>query len=104
MLGPISNTTTSFCANYKNYFLIRTLERNRIYLNMYVQLTVFEISYADSIINFYPGFFVYKRIKVLTSPSKKIIFFNERPLKMMRNAFYFTLKTVFVLKIFKFLY
>ena len=30
-------------------------------------------------------------------------FANETFLKMMRNAFYFTLKTLFVLKIFKFL-
>ena len=28
---------------------------------------------------------------------------TETPLKMMKNAFYFTLKTLFVLKIFKFL-
>ena len=28
---------------------------------------------------------------------------NETLLKMMRNAFYFTLKTLFVLKIFRFL-
>ena len=28
---------------------------------------------------------------------------NENPLKMMKNAFYFTLKALFVLKIFKFL-
>ena len=27
----------------------------------------------------------------------------ESPLKMMKNAFYFTLKTLFLLKIFKFL-
>ena len=27
----------------------------------------------------------------------------ERPLKMMKNTFYFTLKALFVLKIFKFL-
>ena len=27
----------------------------------------------------------------------------ESPLKMMKNAFYFTLKTLFILKIFKFL-
>ena len=39
------------------------------------------------------------------SPSKKIciICFTESPLKMMKNAFYFILKALFVLKIFKFL-
>ena len=31
------------------------------------------------------------------------IFFIESPLKMMKNAFYFVLKALFVLKIFKFL-
>ena len=28
---------------------------------------------------------------------------TERPLKMMKNAFYFTLKALFILEIFKFL-
>ena len=43
--------------------------------------------------------------KVRLSPSKKIffIYFDESPLKMMKNAFYFTLKAPIVLKIFKFL-
>ena len=38
-------------------------------------------------------------------PSKKIcfIYLNESPLKMVKNAFYFILKALFVLKIFKFL-
>ena len=37
--------------------------------------------------------------------SNKILFicFNERPLKMMKNAFYFMVKALFVLKIFIFL-
>ena len=34
---------------------------------------------------------------------KSFIGFNESPLKMMKNAFYFILKAFFVLKIFKFL-
>ena len=44
-------------------------------------------------------------IKVGLSPSKKIcvICLIESPLKMMKNAFYFILKSLFVLKIFKFL-
>ena len=44
-------------------------------------------------------------LKVELSPSKKnrLICFNESPLKMMKNAFYFILKALFVLKIFKFL-
>ena len=44
-------------------------------------------------------------IKVGLSPSKKIcvICLIESPLKMKKNAFYFILKTLYVLKIFKFL-
>ena len=36
-------------------------------------------------------------------PKKRVIYFIESPLKMLKNAFYFTLKALFVLKIFKFL-
>ena len=36
-------------------------------------------------------------------PKKCVICFNESPLKMMKNTFYFISKTPFVLKIFKFL-
>ena len=44
-------------------------------------------------------------LKVGLSPSKKdcVISLIESPLKMMKNAFYFILKALFVLKIFKFL-
>ena len=43
--------------------------------------------------------------KVGLSPSEKncVICFIESPLKMMKNAFYFILKALFVLKIFKIL-
>ena len=43
-------------------------------------------------------------LKVGLLPSRKIGFIclNESPLKGMKNAFYFTLKALFVLKIFKF--
>ena len=43
--------------------------------------------------------------KVGLSPSKKffIICFNDSPSKMIKNAFYFILKVLFFLKIFKFL-
>ena len=45
-------------------------------------------------------------LKVGFSPSKNNSFirFNENPLNMMKNAFYFILKAFFVLKIFKFLF
>ena len=44
-------------------------------------------------------------LKVGLSPSKKtcVISFVESPLKIMKNAFYFILKALFVLKIFQFL-
>ena len=44
-------------------------------------------------------------IEVGRSPSRKncVICFIESPLKMMENAFYFILKALFVLKIFKIL-
>ena len=43
--------------------------------------------------------------KVGLSPSKKncVICFIESPLKMMKNACYFILKSLFILKIFMFL-
>ena len=49
-----------------------------------------------------------EKVKTLKSDSrlpKKILLFTsvESPLKMMKNAFYFILKALFVLKIFKFL-
>ena len=49
--------------------------------------------------------YTYGKIKVGLSPSKKscVICLIESPLKMMKNAFYFILKTLFVLKIYKFL-
>ena len=38
-------------------------------------------------------------LKVGLSPSKNVVFvyFNENPLKMVKNAFYFMLKALFVL-------
>ena len=43
-------------------------------------------------------------IKVGLSPSKKcVICLIESPLKMMKNAFYFVLKALSIIKIFKFL-
>ena len=49
--------------------------------------------------------FIGSNIKVGHSPSKKIsfIYFKESPLKMMKNAFYFILIALFVLKILKLL-
>ena len=44
-------------------------------------------------------------LKVALSHSEKDLFiiFNERPLKVMKNAFYLILKALFVLNIFRFL-
>ena len=46
-----------------------------------------------------------KIVKVGLSPSKKISFicFSDSPSKMMKNAFYFILKALFVFKIFELL-
>ena len=46
-----------------------------------------------------------ENLKVGLSPSKNmcVICLIESPLKMIKNAFYFILKVLFVLKIFKFL-
>ena len=59
--------------------------------------------------NYEPSSTDCKFIKVVAvkgglSPSKKICFicFIESPLKIMKNAFYFILRALFVLKIFKF--
>ena len=38
------------------------------------------------------------------SKNNCFIYFNESPLQMFKNAFYFILKALFALKIFKFLY
>ena len=44
-------------------------------------------------------------VEVGLSPSKKncVICFIESPLKLMKDAFYFILKALFIIKIFKFL-
>ena len=46
---------------------------------------------------------VIKHVKITLSPSKNnyVICFIESPLKIMKNVFYFILKTLFFLKIFK---
>ena len=53
----------------------------------------------------FPDLNLIGHVKEGLSPSNKFIsiFFNKSPLKMMKNAFYFILKALFVLKIFKFL-
>ena len=44
------------------------------------------------------------KLGLSTFTKKFVISFIESPLKMVENAFYFILKTLFVLKIFKFLF
>ena len=52
-------------------------------------------------------YFAPKMLQILKSdshlPKKNYSCFYDSPLKMMKNAFYFILKALFVLKIFKFL-
>ena len=45
---------------------------------------------------------VYQELKGALSGLRKFLLV-ESPLKMMKNAFYFSLKALFILKIFKFL-
>ena len=42
------------------------------------------------------------KVKLSTSKKKCLICFNDSSLKILKNIFYFTLKALFVLKIFKF--
>ena len=53
---------------------------------------------------FYLMTFFIKNLKVGLSPPKKnrVISFIKSPLKVMKNTFYFVLKALFILKIFKF--
>ena len=50
-------------------------------------------------------FSIYRAVKSCSHLPKKgfLIVFNDSPSKMMKNAFYFILKALFVLKMFKFL-
>ena len=48
-------------------------------------------------------FWLCLKIGLLPSEKNFLICFNDRPWKMMKNAFYFILKALLVLKVFKFL-
>ena len=47
--------------------------------------------------------YIFLDIPLKTDSKSETIFDKRKPLKMMNNAFYFTLKALFVLKIFKFM-
>ena len=47
--------------------------------------------------------YIFLDIPLKTDSKSETIFDERKPLKMMNNAFYFTLKALFVLKIFKFM-
>ena len=67
--------------------------------------TYYQITAAITLVTFKKDLRLWwKTIKVGLSPSKKkIICFIDTPSKFMQNAYYFILKALFVLKIFKFL-
>ena len=74
----------------------------------YIELEVIQNRVSDSFESEVRGLqlgisVVAHSFKVGRSPSKEIcfIYFNESPLKMMKNAFYVVLNFLFVLKIFK---
>ena len=59
---------------------------------------------SDTLFSEVDSIFGRNRIVVGLSPSKNvIIWFNDSPSKMVKNAFCFNLKALFVLKIFRFL-
>ena len=67
----------------------------------------FFLSWSINVISMiYHGMIIASGIKVGPSLSKENFFicFNISPLKMIKNAFHFIIKALFVLKIFKFLF
>ena len=68
-----------------------------VYISLYLGIVAFKISDKLQEIN--------QSFKSDSHLPKKILFicFNDSPLKMMKNVFYFILKALFALKIFKFL-
>ena len=91
------------------FFLCQNVELPSEHLSIFLQNTTQYFCrtplsiLADHLLVFLENAF--SIFKVELSPSKKIFFvcFKESPLKMMKNTFYFTLKALFVLKIFTFL-
>ena len=79
----LKNCILDFWQSFEDAFAVFFLFRSKFFITLWKQLN----------------------IKVGLSPSKKKIFVyvNESCLKMMKNAFYFILKALFVLKIFKIL-
>ena len=75
------------------------------YIYIYIYAVIYAVTYTMYIYTVYIFLQFFYIFKVGLSPSKKIcvICLIESPLKMMRNAFYFMLKALFVIKIFKFL-
>ena len=82
-----------------------SLERNvtDFYSNCNSIEMPFDDTYRHTFIN--SKYYDNNELKVGLSPSSKVcvICFTESPLKMMKNVFYFYLKALFVLNIFKFL-
>ena len=91
-----SGSTSKFLKNFLCHDFSQTSESKKPFKLNNVNKTTQNVSNPKTnqnlhqITSIYPLFF----IKVGLSPSKKITFicFNESPLKMMQNAFYFNLK------------
>ena len=90
--------------NGENFFDQRINNNKITYENIRKIATGQEDDYTTGCLLDFP-YFKFSRFKFGFSSFKKncVICFIERPLKMMKNAFYFILKAFFVLKIFKFL-
>ena len=84
----------------KSYLVLKYFKRMCIRTNTRFELVMrysIQICYRDTL---FPGFLCYLKS---TLGSFYFICFNESHLKMMKNAFFFTLKALFVLNIFIFL-
>ena len=82
-------------------------DKNSIIFNLCltkIHLKFYYLDHGDSQhIKFSNKLWRYYNLKSGSHPPKKISFicFNDSPSKMIKNAFYFNLKALFVLKIFK---
>ena len=91
--------------------LLQLLIKGRCVAKWELKSSAFSLKFVRNLFSWNKGeirgifLFFERRLKFgLPRPKKTVLFTSfESPLKMMNNAFYFTLKAFFVLKIFKFL-
>ena len=83
-----------------NVTLLKDTKKKLIFTNVVLLILNLHV-----LVQYFVKRYIFSSITVGLSPSKKNIFFALMiaPSKMIKNAFYFILKVIFVLKIFKFL-